>query len=195
MVIILLFIAVLSTLCKGGRPPALHEENHPNWIPTVNMGYATDVADDARYSRLQQRRRKQSERESEERQTENSDCPSSSVDTGTVGEMEAHEDVIEAVETLTTHQKTDDQLQVSMLEKKELKELRKENTILRKEVEVLSKFYNQQNQSLEDKLKDDEKLLKFYTGKQSICITMMFSIYWLHLQDFQSGIFLWHFLI
>ena len=87
MVIILLFIAVLSTLCKGGRPPALHEENHPNWIPTVNMGYATDVADDARYSRLQQRRRKQSERESEERQTENSDCPSSSVDTGTVGRI------------------------------------------------------------------------------------------------------------
>ena len=50
----------------------LHEESHPNWIPTINMGYATDVADDARYSRLQQRRRKQSEHESEERQPGNS---------------------------------------------------------------------------------------------------------------------------
>ena len=83
---------------------------------------------------------------------------------------------------LATHQKTNDQSpQVSILEKKELKELRKENTILRKEVEVLSKFYIEQNQSLENKLKDDAKLLKFYTGKQNACVKMMFNIYFLHL--------------
>ena len=174
------------TFCEGGRPAALHEENDPNWIPTINMGYATDVADDARYSRLQQRRRKQSEHESEDRQPGNSlDTEAvgevSSMDTEAVGEMETHEDV-EVVETLATHQKTNDQSpQVSILEKKELKELRKENTILRKEVEVLSKFYIEQNQSLENKLKDDAKLLKFYTGKQNACVKMMFNIYLLHL--------------
>ena len=32
-------------------------------------------------------------------------------------EMKTHEDVIDAVETLATHQKTDDQLQISVLEK------------------------------------------------------------------------------
>ena len=69
------------------------------------------MADDVRYSRLQQRKRKQSEQESEERQTGNSlDTEAveeiSSIDTEADVEMETHEDVIEVVETLATHQQT-----------------------------------------------------------------------------------------
>ena len=142
------------------------------------MGYDMDAADDARYSRLQQRRRKKSEQESEEMQTGNTNhCEEMSIiDTEAVEEtedIEEHQGVMEVVESVATWNVEG---QVSVLEKKELTELRKENTILRKEVEVLSKFYNQQNQSLENKLKDDAKLLKFYTGK-CICITMIYCLH------------------
>ena len=144
----------------------MHEENHPDWIPTVKMGYDMDAVNDARYNRLQQRRRKQSElQEAEEMQAESDQCEEmSSIDPEAVGETTEHPDVMEEVQ-LATHQNTE--VQASMLEKKEVIELRKENTILRKEVEVLSKFYNQHNQLFEEKLKDDEKLLKFYTGKSN----------------------------
>jgi len=115
------------------------------------MGYDTDVTDDARYSNLQQRRRKRSEEESEVMQTGNANhCDEMSIiDTEVVGKTEAieeHQGVKEVVESLATQNV---ETQVSVYEKKELAELRKENQTLRKEVAVLSKFYNQQNQPFE----------------------------------------------
>ena len=116
--------------------------------------------------------KKQSDGGTEEMYTENYQCEEvNSIDLEGVGETESetieYPDANMEVVQSDSHQNTEDQAKLSILEKKELVELQRENIILRKEVEVLSKFYNQQNQLFEEKLKDDEKLLKFYTGKCS----------------------------
>ncbi|KAG5891289.1 hypothetical protein JTB14_019658 [Gonioctena quinquepunctata] len=37
--------------CITGEPASLREETHPDWVPSINMGYDSHVCD--RYKRLQ----------------------------------------------------------------------------------------------------------------------------------------------
>lgn len=44
-----------------GKPATLQDSNHPDWVPSLKMGYDVAISKDAfeRYSRLQARKRKQ----------------------------------------------------------------------------------------------------------------------------------------
>ena len=45
----------LSFPTNSGKPSALYAETHPDWAPTLNLGYDSGVPDELRYARLRQR--------------------------------------------------------------------------------------------------------------------------------------------
>jgi len=40
---------------NSGKPSTLYAETHPDWAPTLHLGYDFGVPDGSRYARLQQR--------------------------------------------------------------------------------------------------------------------------------------------
>ena len=126
----------------------MYDDTNPDWSPSLNLGYDAAVPDDSRYNRLQQRnsRRASNTIESEDE----------SMETGVACQTEK-------VELCNAETQTEKELtELTVIQRKELLELKKENSCLKEKLEkktstdIFSEEFlmNEKNQHI----------LKFYTG-------------------------------
>lgn len=140
---------IFYLLCKG-KPSALYEETSPDWAPSMNLGYVSDLPDEARYNRLQQRNLRKRGIDCGDEDTNN--------ETGVSC-------LTEIVESNDASCQTDKDLaELTILQRKEYVELKKENNTLTAEIAKMkaSKVANFTEEFL--KHEDNKGFLKFYTG-------------------------------
>ena len=133
---------------KTEKPASLYDDTNPDWSPSINLGYDAAVPDDLRYNTLRQRnaRRVSNAIESEDE----------SMETGVACQTEK-------VESCNAESQTEKELtELTITQRKELLEIKKENSCLKEKLEkkasrdIFSEEFlmNEKNQHI----------LKFYTG-------------------------------
>ena len=125
----------------------------------MNLGYTSGLPDESRHARLQGRNLRK-----RPRPTESSD---EDEETGVGCQTET-------TETVSTFCQTDRELaELTVLQRKEFNELKKENAMLSKEISDLK--YRKEAQFTVEFLKKEENasILKFYTGKTSAKISQL----------------------
>ena len=140
------------------KPSALYDETSPDWAPSVNLGYISDLPDEARCNRLQQRNLKKKVIDSVD-----ADCDEEN-ETGISCQTEI-------VELNSVSCQTDKDLaELTILQRKEYIDLKKENKVLTEEIAELKsrKVVNFTEEFL--KYEDNKGLLKFYTGMYIACM-------------------------
>ena len=137
-----------------GKPSALYDDTNPDWAPSVQLGYDFAVPDSDRYDRRKQRSRVSEEHsQSIETATESTESGPTELETACQSALEplpSNCEECQAENELTTD------------ERKEFLRLKKENEVLKLEVEKLRSESTFTEEFLSNE--KNQGTLKFFTG-------------------------------
>ena len=135
----------------SSKPAALFDQNNPDWVPTLKMGYSSGKPDCSRHQRHEERKKR----------AKDIDAAHVLLELHQVKRVRQESDPVPGVACQTDDARNSDE-KMDRLETG-LERLRKDNQAMRGEVAHLKSCGAQKNLS-PDTLKEDPQLLKFYTG-------------------------------
>lgn len=150
----------------------MYDDTNPDWTPSLHLGYDAAVPDEARYNRLQQRNtRRVSTVESEDGEAMETGNTMYSI-ANYISELHAGIACqTEKAELCDAECQTDkDSTELTVAQKKELLQLRKENLHLKEELEKKTSIDIFSEEFLMKE--ENQHTLKFYTGTYNILLLL-----------------------
>ncbi|XP_070180904.1 uncharacterized protein [Littorina saxatilis] len=160
-----------------GKPAELYDESHPDWVPSLDMGYNCKKGDLDRYERTKQRQVQPVQAEAEPE-------PSADGDADGVIEMSAdNEDSEEVTNKAASGDVVLQQVFLQLEKDRRLLQTEKdavvaENNSFKSEVQALTEENMHMKEKLasvtwcEDSFRDDDNKVKYYTGLPSFVLLM-----------------------